>query len=608
MVCVPVNRSTRIFISLCVALQSTLAHFAQAETVQKEAISHSDYEACQAQNEAEFRTAIRAITLKALRSGIARLDYKALVRDQWRAHKLENVIDTQVDLAVLQVRNETSWGQLLKSLAYQDKAKELAIAVAERVYRSDATKTALEAMAIDAGREIGKSIELTTTDAKLPAQKCMRAFLGPRYGQTVATAVINDTSAAFTVAPDDAKASTSGVAVAASASGAITGAVILLVRRQLARMAQRLGQRVVGAVLGRLVAIVAGGIGVVLIAKDVWDLRYGVMPIIADEMKSKATKTKVQDELALAIQEQINGQMEVLADGAAEHIIEIWREFKRAHLKILQMSAANRQFKEFVETARTDQLARINEVVAIVIRQGAGEETINRMMTNGSLQRAVIQLPQEGVQIAREIQSVERALSWWDIAGDRMPDVVRLGLHKKAEPESFTRNSLQRILNIDDDVAISRLAAVKARAREVLFEFEDEQLSRLGREMNTQQLDTLAGYMTGLVPDARQEVVRTIVETPSRMNRLDSDYVRQAVIASSDQLAAVKMMLRSDQGLEFDVIRSDFGLAWEQQINPVLLWNKHPLVISAAGFALLFLLLVLRRILFVPRQTRQETI
>jgi len=84
--------------------------------------------------------------------------------------------------------------------------------------------------------------------------------------------------------------------------------------------------------------------------------------------------------------------------------------------------------------------------------------------------------------------------------------------------------------------------------------------------------------------------------------------VRQAVIASSDQLAAVKMMLRSDQGLEFDVIRSDFGLAWEQQINPVLLWNKHPLVISAAGFALLFLLLVLRRILFVPRQTRQETI
>ena len=35
-----------------------------------------------------------------------------------------------------------------------------------------------------------------------------------------------------------------------------------------------------------------------LIAKDIWDFRYGVLPIIATEMKSADTKEKVRAELA----------------------------------------------------------------------------------------------------------------------------------------------------------------------------------------------------------------------------------------------------------------------------------------------------------------------
>ena len=65
-------------------------------------------------------------------------------------------------------------------------------------------------------------------------------------------------------------------------SEGIAGTVVLVVRRQLANMAARIGQRVVGSILSRLVSVVAGGVGLVLIAKDIWDFRHGVLPIVAE--------------------------------------------------------------------------------------------------------------------------------------------------------------------------------------------------------------------------------------------------------------------------------------------------------------------------------------
>src|SRR6185437_4544418 len=82
---------------------------------------------------------------------------------------------------------------------------------------------------------------------------------------------------------------------------------------QLSRMAARIGQRVIGAVLSRLVSTVAGVVGVVLIAKDIWDFRHGVLPIIAEEMKSKATKDSVRQEMATTLSEQVGQGVKEIA-------------------------------------------------------------------------------------------------------------------------------------------------------------------------------------------------------------------------------------------------------------------------------------------------------
>ena len=125
----------------------------------------------------------------------------ALVADEWRRENLDDMIDRQVDEAVGQVRDESSWFQLWSSLASREQAQELATTAAERVYRSDAIRRRIERVATGIGKEIGKRIELAVVDTAGPATQCMQAFLGRRYGATVAGVVSTDAGKEYGVDP-----------------------------------------------------------------------------------------------------------------------------------------------------------------------------------------------------------------------------------------------------------------------------------------------------------------------------------------------------------------------------------------------------------------------
>ncbi|MEM9357317.1 MAG: hypothetical protein AAGB04_14005, partial [Pseudomonadota bacterium] len=185
----------------------------------------TDYEACRAQDETKFRNAIRDVTLAALRHGTQSIDYGAHVRDQWRKQSLDSLIDKRVKLAEEDVRSKTSWGQLLRSLASSEKADELAMAVAEHVYRSDEMKAALEQAAKGVSIEVGRQIVLTTEEAATPARICLQMFLGDRFGRTIADIVSADAKAAFVLEPAGQTAQLEPTNIARQASGAIAGGV-----------------------------------------------------------------------------------------------------------------------------------------------------------------------------------------------------------------------------------------------------------------------------------------------------------------------------------------------------------------------------------------------
>ncbi len=564
-------------------------------------LTRADYEACQTGDEQAFRAAVELITSKALQAGLAAIDFKAVVAEEWRRTGLDETLDKQVDLAVAEVHDESSWGDLLQSLAYKEKSQELATAVAERVYRSEPVKVAIEELAVGVGKNVGRNIELATLDAAEPALQCLQAFLGPRFGTTVSRVVASDAGKEFAIDPEAARANVSTTSVLIEGSEGIAGAVILLVRRQLANMARRIGHRIVGAVLGRLVSIVAGGVGVVLIAKDIWELRSGVLPIISDEMKSDATKQRVKEELADSIARQLEEQVRDISVSTADRVVEIWREFRRAHAKVLELAEQNPPFRAFLDAASPEQLPRIDELVGIIVAD-EGDAGVLKRLENGTLYDAVNRLTEPGMTIARDLRSVEAALRWSTLAGDRLDRVVEWELYRRARADSFTTASISRLLALDDRLAALRLTSVERDARDVLFELDNDELRKLARSLAEPELQAMARYMTGLRPDASQRIMRAVAQNPSKMQVLSSTRVRDAVLASRDQDAAVAMMLRNGSLPNPAVISADFQLVLDGQVSPVLLWERHSIVISVLAFLALVVLLMFKRLLFGRRR------
>jgi hypothetical protein len=589
-----VRRLIGHLLALAIAVGQVAPAFAQP-------LTKADYEACQARDETAFRTAIQAISIRALQTGIANVDYRAAIGDQWRHIGMDRIIDDRVDLAVEEVRKETSWANLLQSLADQQKAQELATAVAERVYRSDAIKAALEQLAVGVGNEIGKQMEFASQDVAEPALACLKAFVGARYGETASRAVAGGEG--ISIDPNKGAAEMSSSAVLRESSGGIAGAAVLLMRRQLSNMAARVGQRIVGSVLARLVSVVAGGIGLVLIAKDIWDLRNGVLPIIATEMKSKENKDKVQEELAKTFAEQISGHIQEIGAATADRVIDIWREFRSAHAEALGLAERNPKFRAFVDSLQPSALPRLDEVVALLLA-GEGESGILRRLDDGTLSTAINKLPAPAMDIARETRSVDAGIKWAALAGDSLPKVVELSLYRRTQPDQLSRASLQRLLALEDQLAIVRLASIDRAARDTLFELNDADLKNLARSLTEDELSSLSRYLTGLQKEPRERVLQAVAANPARIHSLSSDRVRQAVVASTDQSAAVSMMLRTGGALDPGVIAQDVRLVADGRVSPILLWEKHPLVIVGLVLVVLLVLLLLHRLLFTRPRSR----
>jgi nitrogen regulatory protein PII-like uncharacterized protein len=583
------------------ATQLPLATLASGPVAaQSSVLSRGEYEQCQARDEQGFRLAIENLTYKGLQAGTAGVNYRAVIADEWRKTNLDDVIDREVDHAVNEVRDETSWGKLITSLASKEQAQSLATAVAERVFKSEGMKKALETMANGVGTVIGKRIETATVDTAEPAMACMQAFLGPRYGSTIARVVSRDAAKEYAVDPSKGTAGVSTGQVLTEHADGLTGAIVLLVRRQLANMASRVGARIVGSVLSRLVSVVAGGIGVVLIAKDIWEMRNGVLPIIASEMKSRDTKDKIQDELAKAISEQIGENLREIAAKTAVRVVDIWQEFRRAHAKVIELADRNEAFKAFLDSVKPEAMPRLDEVIGLVLasEQEAG---VLKRLADGTLGYAVNTMPLAGLDIAREGRSVETALQWSSIAGDKLPQVVEFEIHRRAKPESYSRASLEKLLALGDKVAITRIAGLSPSARAPLFELKTSELVPLARGMTETELASLSGYLTGLDKASGQRLLQAVAQVPSRMQSFSAPRVYNAVISSRDQSAAVGMMLKSDAVPDPWAVAAHTQLVLDGKVSPILLWEKHNVFVITAAILALTLMMMLKRLIFGRR-------
>ena len=282
----------------------------------------------------------------------------------------------------------------------------------------------------------------------------------------------------------------------------------------------------------------------------------------------------------------------------------IFESFSASGKKGVELEAKDVSGREtdrrFLDTVRPENLSRLDEVAALVLAS-EGEPAILKRLDDGTLLEAVERLPAPAFEIAREQRSLETAFKWQALAGPALPRVIDYEIYRRNSPDEFTKSSLARLLKLDDRLAVTRLASLKTGVRAPLLELDDPSLIKLGRAFGEGELASLSGYLTGLESSARQRLLIAVVEAPAKLVNVTPQAVREAILTSHDQAAALGVMLRADSIFDFFVFRNDIVLVKDGKISPRILWARYPVALSLFAGVALVLLMLLRRLLFGRR-------
>ena len=102
----------------------------------------------------------------------------------------------------------------------------------------------------------------------------------------------------------------------------------------------------------------------------------------------------------------MDAQRETIAASTADHILRIWRDFKVAQNKVLELLANNKAFCDFVDSLRADQVPRLDEIVIISLRNRTSRDVLAKL-ESGTLHHAINHLDGGAMQLAREPNSVD---------------------------------------------------------------------------------------------------------------------------------------------------------------------------------------------------------
>ena len=556
---------------------------------------------CRNLSDTDVRDRIHDLASTSLTAELTAIDYPALVNTYWAKAGVDARIDHEIDEAVAAVRSDTTWADRAYSTVSRSSAARYATAVADKAYNSEGFKDALNEVATGVAREAGDKIEKATARISNPIIACVQTALQSRYGSAIASVFAQESEKNLEANTGQAPVKIDTSTLALNNAASISGMVLIVTRRVIGQVVKSVGTRIAGIVASDIVSSVAGLVGLALIAKNIYDAGDGVFPIIAEQMKSDETKLHVKEEIGKTIQADISEQVGAIAQETSERLYAAWLDFKQRYNRLLALSEKHPAFAEFLKDRRLDQLRKLSQIVDILYGT-EGEQKVLQRVANGSLNKALLDLSDAGLVIAEEQKSIDKALRWTAIAGRDLPRVVELGVYRWLPVEGLTSENLQKILSINDKIAVSRIANLDPQARDFILSLPGGQMHELARRLNDRQLAAFADYERNLEPSAARRLLRAVAEDPAVMMELTGEGLRDAILKSRDQLAALNMIIHDDASLTslFDYTRifKDAELVQNGVVSFRVFWERYWAAILLGAFLLLVLLSWLRRLLF----------
>jgi hypothetical protein len=555
-------------------------------------------ETCSALNDADVRGRIQELASTNLKAELSSIDFPGLVGKYWTKADIGARLDREVDAAIESVRADSSWVDRAYSTVSTTAAGRYAAAVADKTYNSQGFKTALNELATGVAKDAGAQIEAATAKVANPIVTCVQTALQSKYGGAIAQVFAQESQKNLEARAEQpaVKIGTSDLVIGNAAS--ISGIVLLVTRRILASLVENIGSRIAGVVASRIVSSVAGLIGLALIAKDIYEAGEGVFPIISDHMKSDGTKTLIKDEIGKSIQADISQQAGNIAQETSVRIYSVWEDFKKKYQTLLSLSEKNAEFATVLKDARLDQIGKLGQIVEI-LKTSESEDAVFESAKDGSLATMLQDLNDAGLAIAVDRKSIKEALQWIGIAGPDLPRIVDTGIYHWLPPEGLTHETLEKLLALNDRIALDRIASLTAEERAYILSLPGSEMRDLARRLNDRQLAAFADYERKLEPNAARLLARTVGETPGIMQELTGEGLQNAILTSRDQVAALNMVIHNDASLfSYGRIVKDAELVQKGEVGYRVFWERYWPSLALAAFLVLLLLSWLRRQFF----------
>lgn len=179
---------------------------------------------------------------------------------------------------------------------------------------------------------------------------------------------------------------------------------------------------------------------------------------------------------------------------------------------VLKLAGEFAEIDSILKETPADQVERIS-LLANVALEVLNSEQLADMIELGQF-KEILSLPQNSYEILRETGSPRIVLTWAELAGDSIVEVVEKGLYLVSVPEEFSgRKELDRVLALEHVLAIQRLMAMDPEVRETLLQLPAEEArGALLSDLSEEELAWLASYLFDLSPLARTLFASSITQ------------------------------------------------------------------------------------------------
>ncbi len=564
------------------------------------------FQECETVEEARLRDELNGITQFVFAAEQNKLDIAAMVEIAWLEQGVDEVVNSQVDAAVDQVRNEEDyWSRFLSGWS-ADKAEELTTKVANYAFGSEAFRAKIDALSASIADELAREIGAMTARSASSALLCVQEFIGDTFSETMITVFQEDIEQKVVDAQVGQDAETDFTIILDTRTKSLAGVGVIIASQIAKSLAKKVAQRVAGKVAGRILGkaattiiplagwIIGGG----LIIWDLIEAGEGALPQIRESLKGAEVKGAIRAQVAEVVEGELSAEMPELARSVSNDIYAEWLDFRQKFSRVLDLAETNSRFQVLLDNTTADQVQKLASLVSVAdakLTPAQIDESINA----GVFER-IFFLPDRAFDILQATGDTETVVAWANLAGESIAGVAETELYKIAEPSDFAdRQALETVLAVGDKTAIGRLMELNQLEREILLGLPSEQLSQAVTAFSPDDLRWLASYITQLGPQASNQLVSQLLREPALMPKLKFEDIRKALVESDNVDETLAFLSASKEAASNPVetvtdLAEDAQRLMDGQVPWQLFWRKYATwpnaIYLGVGLLLLFFL------------------